>query len=104
VNVKLISPRKSLDPSGKTLLIFLGCLLTLGAIAVGFSHSVGQFRLLFPLLASALISAVSGMVVIPLLQRLKTGQIIREDGPEAHLKKAGTPTMGGIFFFLFQWQ
>ena len=97
MNVKLISPRKSLDPSGKTLLIFLSCLLTLAAIAVGFSHSVG-LGLLFPLLTSALTSAVLGMVVIPLLQRLKTGQIIREDGPEAHLKKAGTPTMGGIFF------
>ena len=97
MNAKLISPRKFLDPSGTTLLIFLSCLLTLGAIAVGFSYSVGQ-GLLFPLLTSALISAVSGMVVIPLLQRLKTGQIIREDGPEAHLKKAGTPTMGGIFF------
>lgn len=97
MNVKLISPRKSLDPSGKTLLIFLSCLLTLAAIAAGFSDSVG-LELLFPLLASALISALLGMVVIPLLQRLKTGQIIREDGPEAHLKKAGTPTMGGIFF------
>jgi phospho-N-acetylmuramoyl-pentapeptide-transferase len=41
---------------------------------------------------------ILGQWVIPLLQRLKTGQIIREDGPQAHLKKAGTPTMGGIFF------
>jgi phospho-N-acetylmuramoyl-pentapeptide-transferase len=35
---------------------------------------------------------------VPLLQRLKTGQVIREDGPQSHLKKAGTPTMGGVFF------
>jgi phospho-N-acetylmuramoyl-pentapeptide-transferase len=41
---------------------------------------------------------VAGYFVIPVLQALKTGQIIREDGPQAHLKKAGTPTMGGIFF------
>jgi phospho-N-acetylmuramoyl-pentapeptide-transferase len=36
-------------------------------------------------------------LVIPILQRLKAGQFIREDGPPTHLKKAGTPTMGGIF-------
>jgi UDP-N-acetylmuramyl pentapeptide phosphotransferase/UDP-N-acetylglucosamine-1-phosphate transferase len=38
-----------------------------------------------------------------MLQALKTGQIIREDGPQAHLKKAGTPTMGGIFFNTQLW-
>jgi len=35
-------------------------------------------------------------VIIPLLHRLKFGQSIREDGPQTHLKKAGTPTMGGL--------
>ncbi|GAX35381.1 phospho-N-acetylmuramoyl-pentapeptide-transferase [Nodularia sp. NIES-3585] len=54
--------------------------------------------LTLPLLVCAVSSAAMGFVVIPLLQALKTGQIIREDGPQAHLKKAGTPTMGGIFF------
>src|SRR5689334_12172956 len=54
--------------------------------------------LTLPLLLSAVITAAVGYGVIPLLQALKTGQIIREDGPQAHLKKAGTPTMGGIFF------
>lgn len=54
--------------------------------------------LTLPLLLCALITAALGFWVIPLLQALKTGQIIREDGPQAHLKKAGTPTMGGIFF------
>jgi phospho-N-acetylmuramoyl-pentapeptide-transferase len=39
-----------------------------------------------------------GYWVVPLLQRLKTGQVIREDGPQTHLQKAGTPTMGGVFF------
>ncbi|MBP3728835.1 MAG: phospho-N-acetylmuramoyl-pentapeptide-transferase [Lachnospiraceae bacterium] len=39
-------------------------------------------------------------LLIPLLQRLKFGQVIREDGPQGHLKKAGTPTMGGIAFIL----
>jgi len=39
-----------------------------------------------------------GYWTVPLLAELKAGQFIREDGPQAHLKKAGTPTMGGIFF------
>lgn len=42
------------------------------------------------------ISALLAPVVIPWLRRLKIGQTVREDGPTAHLKKNGTPTMGGI--------
>ncbi len=42
------------------------------------------------------ISAVLCPVVIPFLHRLKFGQQVREDGPQTHLKKAGTPTMGGL--------
>jgi phospho-N-acetylmuramoyl-pentapeptide-transferase len=37
-----------------------------------------------------------GPLVIPFLTKLKVGQSIREDGPQRHLRKAGTPTMGGI--------
>lgn len=49
----------------------------------------------------ALISTlVFGKIGIPLLQRLKAQQSIREDGPQAHLAKAGTPTMGGLFMIL----
>ena len=98
MNVKPISTGKLIVPSGRVLLIFLGCFLILGAIAVEYLSSVGQFELLFPLLTGAVISALLGMAIVPVLNRLKTGQIIREDGPKAHLKKAGTPTMGGIFF------
>jgi phospho-N-acetylmuramoyl-pentapeptide-transferase len=39
-----------------------------------------------------------GYWIVPMLRALKAGQYIREDGPQAHLKKAGTPTMGGVFF------
>lgn len=46
------------------------------------------------------ISAVVGVLIIPLLRRLKFGQSIREEGPEAHFKKAGTPTMGGLIFLI----
>lgn len=37
-----------------------------------------------------------GILVIPILKRLKVGQIEREDGPQSHLSKQGTPTMGGV--------
>lgn len=46
------------------------------------------------------ISVVMGPVVIPFLKRLKVGQTVRDEGPESHLKKNGTPTMGGILFLL----
>jgi phospho-N-acetylmuramoyl-pentapeptide-transferase len=41
-----------------------------------------------------------GPVVIPLLTRLKLGQMVRQTGPQSHLKKQGTPLMGGILFLL----
>lgn len=44
------------------------------------------------------ISAVLCPIVIPLLHRLKFGQQVRQEGPKEHLKKQGTPTMGGIMF------
>ncbi|MCG0274726.1 MAG: phospho-N-acetylmuramoyl-pentapeptide-transferase [Thermosediminibacteraceae bacterium] len=40
--------------------------------------------------------ALSGLFVIPMLEMLKFGQTVRADGPKRHLKKTGTPTMGGI--------
>ncbi len=51
------------------------------------------------LLFALVICLVSGPFLIPFLHKLKFGQQIRNDGPETHLKKAGTPTMGGIMFF-----
>lgn len=52
--------------------------------------------MILPILISFAISAALGPVVIPLLRRLKFGQTEREDGPKSHLKKTGTPTMGGL--------
>lgn len=40
-----------------------------------------------------------GPFLIPALKRFKFGQSIRSDGPERHLQKQGTPTMGGVIFF-----
>lgn len=55
--------------------------------------------LLKPFLAAViaiLIAVLTGPIFIPFLARLKVGQNIREEGPQSHYKKAGTPTMGGI--------
>ena len=57
-------------------------------------------RLILSLLISFIISIIAGPIVIPLLQKLKFGQIVREDGPQKHLSKQGTPTMGGIIMLL----
>lgn len=48
------------------------------------------------IIISFCISAVLCPVVIPFLHKLKFGQQVRDDGPQAHLKKQGTPTMGGL--------
>ena len=48
-------------------------------------------------LAAALVLAP---IVIPLMRRLKFGQQVRDVGPQAHLKKQGTPTMGGVIFLI----
>ena len=45
---------------------------------------------------SFVISIISALIILPILRRLKVGQIERDDGPQSHLKKQGTPTMGGI--------
>lgn len=52
--------------------------------------------MILPILISFAISAALGPVVIPLLRKLKFGQTERDDGPQSHLKKTGTPTMGGL--------
>ncbi len=49
---------------------------------------------------SFVISVLLGPVIIPFLRRLKVGQTVRDDGPQTHLKKSGTPTMGGILILI----
>lgn len=55
---------------------------------------------LFAVLISFGLSAVFCPLLIPYLKKLKFGQQERSDGPKEHLKKAGTPTMGGIAFVI----
>jgi phospho-N-acetylmuramoyl-pentapeptide-transferase len=100
VDAKL-SPNQGLNLSGIGLVSLLGVGLGAAAIVLDGMANRSPWQgtsLTMPLLVCALISAAVGYWVIPWLQALKAGQIIREDGPQAHLKKAGTPTMGGIFF------
>ena len=58
---------------------------------------LAAFFLSLPFLMSAVLSASLGFATIPLLRSLKARQVIREEGPQSHQSKAGTPTMGGIF-------
>ncbi len=55
-----------------------------------------EFSLLLAGFVAFVLTAIGGVIIIPFLRRLKFGQSIRDCGPEAHLKKAGTPTMGGL--------
>lgn len=42
------------------------------------------------------ITVIATPLIIPVLRRIKAGQSIREEGPQSHMVKSGTPTMGGI--------
>ena len=59
-----------------------------------------NITILMSVIISFAISVVLGPVVIPFLRRLKIGQTVRDEGPQSHLKKNGTPTMGGILILL----
>jgi phospho-N-acetylmuramoyl-pentapeptide-transferase len=98
VNAKTFSSKKPLNPSGSDLLTLLLIILILGAIALDWSHSWELPKFSLSLVGCTLATAATGAIAVPLLRKLKTGQIVQEDGPQTHLKKAGTPTMGGIFF------
>lgn len=55
---------------------------------------------IMPLVITFLITSVIGPRMLPALVRLKFGQQVRDDGPQAHLSKQGTPTMGGFIFMM----
>ena len=59
-----------------------------------------DLTLVIPVLISFGISVALGPVIIPFLRRLKMGQTERKEGVQSHLKKAGTPTMGGLIFLI----
>ena len=59
-----------------------------------------DFKVVIPVIISFAISVALAPFIIPFLRRLKVGQTERVDGVQSHLKKAGTPTMGGLIFLI----
>ena len=55
-----------------------------------------SFSIFLPAFVSFALTMLLCPIFIPVLHKMKFGQFVREEGPESHLKKAGTPTMGGI--------
>jgi len=58
------------------------------------------FRAVFATITALGIGLFAGPAVIRMLTRLKVGQAVRQDGPQTHLKKTGTPTMGGVLILI----
>lgn len=52
------------------------------------------------LLITFVVTTILGIIAIPILKKLHIGQVVRSDGPKEHLKKSGTPTMGGIIMIV----
>jgi phospho-N-acetylmuramoyl-pentapeptide-transferase len=100
VDAKFLASKR-LSLNGQTLFWLLG--LGLAAAAIALDSSLGHpvtlgTSMVVPFLMATLGSGLVGLWAVPLLRALKTGQFIRAEGPQGHLKKAGTPTMGGVFF------
>lgn len=57
-------------------------------------------ELILPIIVSFAAALIIGPVLIPLFKKLKLGQVVRDDGPESHLSKTGTPTMGGFIIII----
>lgn len=55
-----------------------------------------NYEIVIPALIAFAISVVLGPVMIPFLRKLKVGQTVRDEGPQTHIQKNGTPTMGGL--------
>ena len=77
--------------------MFLEILSFLSSLDTGFNVlSYLTVRAVFAMMTALLITLVLGKWIISKLQHYQIGQVIRNDGPETHLEKAGTPTMGGV--------
>ena len=85
--------------------MFLELISFLSSLDSGFNVlSYLTVRAVFAMMTALLITLVLGKWIISKLQYYQIGQVIRDDGPESHLEKKGTPTMGGVLilfaFFL----
>ncbi len=61
---------------------------------------LGITQLTYVAIISFLIVVIMGPIFIPMLTKFKFGQTVRDDGPQTHLQKNGTPTMGGIIMII----
>lgn len=59
-----------------------------------------SLRLITAAISALLTGLLAAPMILPTLRRLKIRQTVREDGPASHLKKTGTPTMGGLIFLV----
>lgn len=63
-------------------------------------NTLGNYKIIASLVIGFIFSIVLGPIFIPVLHKMKFGQNIRKEGPKSHQKKSGTPTMGGLIFFI----
>jgi phospho-N-acetylmuramoyl-pentapeptide-transferase len=84
----------SSKPSSLVSAILLALVILLACVVSDWQARAAQLTL--PLLVAGLISAGVTAWGVPRLRKLKLGQVIRDEGPQGHLSKAGTPTMGGL--------
>ncbi len=84
-----MASRDGRTPAALLALILLAACLASDAL-------VANSMLTLPLVVAALVSAGVAALGVPRLRALKLGQVIRDEGPQAHHSKAGTPTMGGL--------
>src|SRR3712207_2371249 len=61
---------------------------------------IGFRSIAITVLISYILMMIMGPFLIPVLHKMKFGQTVRDDGPQSHLKKNGTPTMGGVMFMV----
>ena len=77
--------------------MFLELISFLSSLDSGFNVlSYLTVRAVFAMMTALLVTLVLGKWIISKLQHYQIGQVIRDDGPESHLEKKGTPTMGGV--------
>ena len=61
---------------------------------------LGIKQLTYTAMIGFLIVVILGPIFIPMLARFKFGQTVRDEGPQSHLAKNGTPTMGGVMMIV----
>ncbi len=88
------SPKQAAHLDGRAMAAVLAAIVLLGCLAS--DALVANSALTIPLVVAAVVAAGVARWGVPHLRSLKLGQVIREEGPQAHLSKAGTPTMGGL--------